>query len=186
MMAATLMGKTYEWCVENKSEPSVQKSRKLAKVANFGLPGGLGSTSLVQYAKAGYKVILTPKESITLCEGWRKTWPEVVDYMSYVRNLPEVASDVYGTARLARQVYSGRIRGNCTYTAAANTHFQGLGSDATKHAGFLLSKACYTEPSSPLFGSRIVSYIQDEFLLEVPEGGPSEAAEELAGLMIIG
>jgi len=113
-------------------------------------------------------------------------WPEVVDYMSYIRDLPEVASDAYGTARLARQVYSGRIRGNCTYTAAANTHFQGLGSDATKHAGFLLSKACYTEPSSPLFGSRIVAYIHDEFLLEVPEGGASEAAEELARLMIIG
>ena len=61
------------------------------------------------------------------------------------------------------------------------------GADATGHAGFLLATGCYVDESSPLFGCRIVNYIHDEFMLEVPDDHRAEpAAKELARVMTIG
>lgn len=84
------------------------------------------------------------------------------------------------------QLRSGRIRGGATYTAACNSFFQGLGADATGHAGWVIAKACYVDRGSPLFGCRIVNYVHDEFIVEAPIDRGHEAAEELSRLMIEG
>ena len=78
------------------------------------------------------------------------------------------------------------MRGKCRYTQACNSLFQGLGADATKAAGFLVSYACYVDQDSPLFGCRLVNFVHDEFIVEVPEERGHECAMELARLMVEG
>ena len=53
---------------------------------------------------------------------------------------------------------TGRIRGGVTFTAARNTPFQGLAADGAKLAMWELTKAGY----------RVVAFVHDEFVIEVP------------------
>jgi DNA polymerase I-like protein with 3'-5' exonuclease and polymerase domains len=50
----------------------------------------------------------------------------------------------------------------------------------------MISRACYVEPASPLYGSRVVNFVHDEFVLECPEERAAEAAEELGRLAALG
>lgn len=53
---------------------------------------------------------------------------------------------------------SGRIRSNCSYTEARNTPFQGLTADGAKIALYSLIRQNY----------KVVNFIHDEFIIEVP------------------
>jgi hypothetical protein len=182
-LAATILGISYDEAKARKAagDPEIKNARDLAKVANFGFPGGLGAKTFVVYAKQGFGVTITEEDAKALKELWFRTWPEAREYMAYVGRLADGP-----TGATITQIRSDRVRGGATYTAACNSFFQGLGADATKHAGWLIAKACYVDRSSPLFGCRIVCYVHDEFIVEAPEVGAPEAAEELARLMVIG
>jgi hypothetical protein len=54
---------------------------------------------------------------------------------------------------------TGRIRGRVRFTQARNTPFQGLAADGAKLALFALVRAGY----------RVVAFIHDEFVIELPE-----------------
>jgi hypothetical protein len=56
---------------------------------------------------------------------------------------------------------TGRIRAGCIFTEARNTPFQGLASDGAKIALFELVRAGY----------RVVAFVHDEFVIELPAGG---------------
>lgn len=159
-------------------------ARQTAKVANFGFPGGLGAGKLVLFARKTYGVELTEARAKELKAQWFEQWPEMREYFAHVNAMQ--GRD--GTLTL-EQLRSGRIR-TCkvpgAYTAACNSFFQGLGADATAGAYWLISKACYVDTSSPLYGSRIVNYVHDEFIVEAREATAAEAAEELSRLMILG
>jgi DNA polymerase I len=180
-MGARLLGMAYEDAEANKKRDDVKHARQLAKVANFGFPGGLGAPKLVAFAaKSG--VTITEPFAKDLKKTWLEQWPEMRDFFGHVAGLtnnPEQLGTVV-------QLRSNRIRGGAHYTAACNTYFQGLGADATKHAGWLITKACYTDRTSPLYGSRLVAFVHDEFLLETLEATAHEAAHELSRLMIVG
>lgn len=181
-IAATILGLEYETALEMKAakEKVIDDARQTGKVANFGFPGGLGYERLVYFARSTYNVILTVDEARALKQDWLRAYPEWGDYFQYVGRLVE------GPSNRIEHCYSGRFRGDVSYTEACNSFFQGLAADAAKAAGFLISKACYTEPHSPLYGCRIVNFIHDEFILEAPEETAAEAAEELARLMVEG
>ena len=92
-----------------------------------------------------------------------------------------------------KHLFSERWRGACTYCAASNTFFQGLGSDAAKRALYLVQRACYTHdgregrPYSVLFGSRSVNFVHDEIILETEDTpGAHDVAIELARVMVEG
>ena len=181
-LGAQILGISYQEAKENKKRADVDAARQTAKVANFGFPGGLGIEKLRLFAKKTYKVDLSEDRARQLKAQWLERWPEMVDYFRHVN---EITDQNYGAT--IKHLFSGRIRGGASYTAACNSYFQGLGSDATKHAGFLISAACYTQPRSPLFGSRIVNYVHDEFIVETRDLPTAhEAAHELARLMIAG
>lgn len=180
-MAAELLGRDYDWCLANKGKPEVKQHRQLSKALNFGLPGGLGADSFVAYASANYGVEITPSRAKELKPIWLRKWPEA---NLYFRRIKEQAP--FGSTFQARQVRSGRLRGGCTFTSGCNTYFQGLAADGAKNAGWLISKACYTDPKSPLYGSRLVVMAHDEFILESPEDKAPEAAIELSRLMVEG
>jgi hypothetical protein len=175
-------GKGYEdrdnWC-----RKQMKRSRDCAKVANFGLPGGLGAESLVFYARDSYKVIITKEEARDLIKAWRISWPEMNPYFSYINQKVGHQKEL---AKLV-QFWSGRVRGNMGYTDGCNTLFQGLAADGAKLAMFRIAYEMYCVPSSPLYGSRLVAFIHDEFLAELLnhiKGQASKAAWRLATIAV--
>lgn len=154
----------------------VDDARQTGKVANFGFPGGLGYSALVEFALAQYDVRLSPEQAKSLKRIWLLTWSEMKDYFRFIDWTVKSGQPI-------QQLFSGRFRGDLSYTARCNTMFQGLAADMAKDAGFRIAFACYADPSSPLFGCRIVNFVHDEFILEVPEERAHEAAIELSRLM---
>ncbi|MFW6118696.1 MAG: DNA polymerase [Planctomycetota bacterium] len=84
------------------------------------------------------------------------------------------------TPRLIRRhvvTRTGRRRANVTYTAARNTPFQGLAADGAKLALYDLVRAGY----------RIVAFIHDEVVIEVPEHKATpEEAERIDRMLVRG
>ena len=72
---------------------------------------------------------------------------------------------------------TGRLRAEASFCASRNTIFQGLAADGAKLAMWRLWRA----------GVRIVNFIHDEFLIEVPaDGDLSAAVEQVESLMVEG
>jgi DNA polymerase I-like protein with 3'-5' exonuclease and polymerase domains len=182
VVASKILGITYDEAKVRHAagDDEVYRARQTGKVASFGFPGGLGFERLSVWAKKSYDTDVTPDEAKVLKENWFSAWPEFRTFFSRISDLCETPNP-----QLV-QLFSNRFRGDVTYTEAANSEFQGLASDCAKIAGFLVSKACYVETTSPLFGSRIVNFVHDEFIVEAPEAKAPEAAEELARLMVLG
>jgi hypothetical protein len=149
---------------KDKADKEFDNARQTGKVANFGMPGGLGAASLVSFAKATYDVDLTEEQARWLKGVWFETLPEMRDYFKCIDSM--MGTDGYGTIM---QHKSMRIRGGVPYTAACNTFFQGLGADAMGDAGWRLSRAQYNEPGSVMFGSRTVNDVHDEFIVETKD-----------------
>ena len=149
--------------------------RQRAKAAELGFPGGLGAAKFQIYAK-GYGLELTLKECYALKDAWFARYPEMRGYFDYVDYLVNAGGEF-------RQFVSNRVRGGTGFSDGANTFFQGLAADGMKMALCAVSMACYAEPASPLFGSRVVAMIHDELCLEVPIESAHEAAMETVRLM---
>lgn len=155
----------------------IKQARQHAKIANFGLPGGMGVRGLIRYAK-GYGVTLDYDMAAMLHRRWFEQWPEMEEYFRRIRNI--VGPGDEGDVVIPQ---SGFKRGAVGYTNAANTYFQALAAHASKAALFEASRHCYTDTGSLLYGSRPVNFIHDELLLETPEFVAHEAAAELEALM---
>jgi DNA polymerase I-like protein with 3'-5' exonuclease and polymerase domains len=165
------------YCLTTRNDTIVVRDKGkpvITRQCNFGFPGGLGPNKLVLFAHAGYGVTLTETRAQDLRITWLNTYPEMSEFFKAVDKRDEPIT----------QLFSGRFRGGCYFTSACNTLFQGLGADITKCAGFAISKACYTDKSSPLYGSHIVNFEHDAFILEVPALMGHEAAMEMQRIMV--
>lgn len=130
-----------------------------------------------------------------LKESWFETWPEMNSVDGYFALVNSWTRDEVITVQndegewedirvgSVEQLISGRVRGRCNFTNGANTVFQGLAADVAKRALRLVARECYTDPKSPLWGSRIVVFIHDELFMELPEGRAQAAAFRAAELM---
>lgn len=176
--AAELMGITYAEAMERKrnKDEELKERRQQSKAANFGFPGGLGAKNFLSYAK-GYGVNIDLDGAKHLRDRWFTQWPEMNAYFDHVKRVADGGTLV--------QLRSNRRRGGVGFCDGANSYFQGLASDASKTAVFLVSKACYAEPDSPLYGSRPVMLVHDELVLEVPEQNVDAAAKELTAKMVL-
>lgn len=190
----------------------IDDARQAGKVANFGFAGGLGAEKLVLFARKTYKVYLSvdvdapgKPSAKGLKKIWLRTFPEFVEYFARVSKMCEGP----GGATFAH-FFSNRLRGGAGYTQTCNSLFQGLGADAAGNCLFLISEACYTATRcracelarlfpvydycpwckgtgvSPLYGTRLVNYIHDDFMIECPESIGHEVAHELVRIMIEG
>lgn len=158
---------------------AVYFERQAAKAGNFGFPGGLSAPAYKEYAWSNYGVAIDLELAFDLRKFWFETWNEAPDYFDWVGN--QDSKDP------VMQLFSRRYRGRCRFTEACNTLFQGLAADLAKSAGFMIARACYAEPESPLYGSRIVNFVHDEFVVETPDGECAhDAAIELGRLMEVG
>ena len=159
-------------------DPHIKELRQQAKAANFGYPGGLGAKTFCAYAK-GYGLTLTLDDSRQLKARWFEQWPEMAEYFDHIENT--VGRGGEGVQTIPR---SGFCRGGCGYSDCANGYFQTLAAHASKEALFQVSKRCYTDRGSALYGARPVLFIHDEIILEVLEEVGHEAAEELEHVMV--
>ncbi len=177
--ACSTLGIPYTEGLERKAagDPEIKDLRQRAKAANFGYPGGLGARTFVGYAR-GYGLTLTLEQSEELKERWFDEQPEMRDYFRVINHMAG------GGGGTITQLRSGRIRGGIGFTQAANSFFQGLAADATKTAAFMVSRACYADKASALFGCRLVLMLHDELIAEAPISYAHEAAQELARLMV--
>jgi hypothetical protein len=174
LVAASIAHCSYEEAAAAYKADDGWKPRKLAKVANFGFPGGLGIATFITYAaQKQYQIKLEEPEVRELKAAWRRALPEMDAYFAHVSALCEAGG---GEARAVVQVRSDRIRGAARYTAACNTYFQGLGTDAAQSAGYELARACYVIKGSPLYGSRPVNFVHDEFITETVDDSPEGVA----------
>jgi DNA polymerase I len=185
VMAANLVGLTYEETLRrfNADDENIIEMRQLAKVPNFGFPGGMGPEKLILFAKSTYDMDLTLEETTRLRDVWRQTFPEMNNYFNWFSNKSNASAT--GEFTLI-QPMSGRVRGRVHYTSGANSNFQGLAGDGAKRGLFLISRECYVEPKSPLYGTRMVAFVHDQVLAETPAAGAPEAAERLSALMVAG
>lgn len=116
-------------------------------------------------------------------ESWFETYPEMRDYFDRVKY--EIDSGG-GRALINVMVPAGEPElwcGDKSFGDAANLRFQGLAARLAKDALWCVSKACYTDRSSALYGTRPVIYIHDEIFSEVPEANANDAGIEQARLM---
>ena len=183
--AADILGISYEDAVARKKagDEAVDNARQTAKVANFGFPGGLGAEKLCLFARKTYGVFLTEERAKELKDAWLTRWPEMRLFFQRVNDLIDEDTGL----GVVEQLFSQRLRGGCFYNAAANTHFQGLGADAAKRALDFVSRACYSEPKSVLYGSRPVNFVHDEVILETDDVPTAhDVAMELGRLMVLG
>lgn len=176
--AADILEISYDEFIKRKKagDSEAKLARDFAKVFNFGGPGGLGAASMVDYARGGYNIRITEKKAYEFLQRWKAKFPEMVLFFKYISKLVGI-----DTATIT-QPWSLRVRGNVGYCDGCNTLFQGLAADAAKEALTQVSRLCYTGDTA-LFGSRILVFIHDELLLEVPEEVLTEASDLAAKTM---
>lgn len=180
VVAAQLLQMNYETALQLYAEGDerVKEYRQLAKPINFGYPGGMSPPTFVAYASGqGFKI--SEQLASVARNAWFASWTEMRGYFEQVKTL----LGHLGEGPLFQQ-RSGRVRYTDSYTAACNTFFQGLAADGAKEAVFRVAKECYSDRSSPLYGTRPIAFIHDEILCESPEHLASAAADRLAQVMI--
>lgn len=179
--AGQMRGVDYATALQlKKTDPSFADDRQCAKPCNFGFAGGMGSATMVSYARAGYNVIFTLERAMQLRDSWFDTWHEARPYLDYI------AYKVLGKKDRGsiEQIRSGRLRGDVTFCAAANGYFQGLAADGALRAVVEVQRRCYADKSSALYGSKMLAFIHDEILVDTPADRGHDAAMELRDLMI--
>ncbi len=180
VIGAQMAGIPYDEGMRLKAlgDPKFDQYRSCGKVGNFGLAGGSGAETLVAYAKKTWGVYITLEQAIEIKRTWLAQWVEMAEYQAYVRRR-------FSTGKLFAVVVPGseRLRAGVHYCPALNNAFQGLGADVGKRAGWYVSRECYADRTSPLYGSRIVNFPHDELIVEVPEEHAQEGAARVEYLM---
>lgn len=160
--------------------------RQLAKVPNFGLPGGLGAGSFVDYAK-NYGITLTFEKAKELIRKWKRHYYEAPKYFDWIHRITDVPKPT-----IVHPI-TGFVRGDVNYTAACNHMFQHLTAMCSKDGLYRIVRECYTGESedgsmkkSPLKGCRPASFVHDEVVTDMKKDRAHEAAHRQAELMIEG
>lgn len=187
--AAQLEGVSYERAEElyEAGDEDIEQARDVAKVANFGFPGGLQPEGFVGYAY-GFGVEVSESEARRLYDEWMRRWPEMDLFFQEIKNAggPDPDSFPIKQDGPGGDERPWRTRRCNSWTSAANSKFQGMAGDGAKESLWRLMKACYVDESSPLYGFRLNAFVHDEFLIEGPKDRAVEAALELRRIMIDG
>jgi DNA polymerase-1 len=189
-VAAALLGTTYEDVRARikAKDPLAKNGRQTGKVANFGIPGGLGSDRFRVFARAQYGLFkdttdaAAEAEATRLIQIWKERWPEAQAYLDFIGDLfPRRGAYVSGTL-----VRSKRKRGRMTYCQRANFDFQGPAADSAKAGLVKFMYAAYDDETSPAYGCRLLAYLHDEILVEVPLDGLHEKSFAIRDLFVEG
>lgn len=133
------------------------QARHAAKAVNLGVPVGMGPRELQRHLRRRYGVRVTAGEARRRREELLTAYHEVSQYL---------ADDYDGAGAVTP---TGRLRGRVRPTAARNTPFQGLSADGAGLALYRLVRE----------GFRVVGFVHDEVLVELPEEDGSVAEEQV-------
>jgi DNA polymerase-1 len=186
-LAANELRITYEEAMRRKKagDRVIKNLRQNKKAVSFGFPGGLGPDKFMLMARKNYGAIFTRPEAKRNKQQWLQRWPEMRLYFDLIDRVTGGGRGKNGTVeqlRPGRQPH--RVRGKVGYTDGCNTLFQGLIADAASHALWNVSRECYVDETSPLFGSRPVIFLYDEIIAEVPIDRAHAAAHRLRDVMV--
>jgi len=177
--AAGLAGVSYEDALTRykAGDKTIKELRQVAKAANFGYPGGLSAARFVDYA-ASMGVEISEAKSKEIRSAWLDSFPEMRRYFDWIASQTRTGSFEHIHPR------TGFIRGGVSYCDGCNQGFQHLTAIGAKDALFSVARECYSDPSSPLFGSRPVVFVHDEIIIEAPETRLTAAAARLESIMV--
>lgn len=196
-LAATLLEISYDDAKarQDSGDAEIDDMRQLSKLGNFGFPGGMGVPKLIRsiqkqlgqmnpelLRRLTEKGLLTPDRMKWLKGKWFETWTEMPLYFARVNALCDTPD---GRATV-ETLFTKRIRGGASYCAACNNGFQALGVDCAKEVLWRLARAQYVEEGSPLYNTRTVAFVHDEFVGEADEERGHEAAQALGDVMVAG
>lgn len=178
-VASELLGIDYQSATARKKakEKTFDLARQVSKIVNFGKPGAMSAAVLQSQALAKYDMRLTLEQCEDASKAWFRKWPEAQLYFRHI------SAQVGRFTGVLEQHRSARFR-LCGYTDGCNTLFQGLGADCAKDALYRVVRACYAEPTSPLFGCRVVLFGHDQLITEAPEHRADAAGDEQSRLML--
>ncbi len=101
---------------------------------------------------------------------WFQAWPEMAEYFKWIKNATEAQDGELPC--LGPWIKQGgethRVRGGLGFCDGANTLFQGLAADGAKNALRQVTRECYLDEESPLYGTRPIMFVHDEIFSEMP------------------
>lgn len=150
-------------------DPAFAKIRKVCKILNLGLLGGMGETVFCAQSKAKYGVEIPDGDFWPLKNQWKVAWPEVDLHFQSANE----RCNATGTAEIWLP-RSQRLMGGLNFKEACSARLQPLASDMLKDACWEISKQQELDSGSWLYGSAIALTIHDEILIE---GAASDADE---------
>jgi len=159
-----------------EGDKELKEMRQLMKCCNFGFPGGMASRTFIEFAK-GYGVKVTETEAEELKTFFFSQFPEIRYYLDRVGTRVKRYD---GQGYLYR---AGRLSGDRRFCQLANFYFQGLAAEGGLSAFTEVSRRAYTDPTSPLYGTRPVLFVHDEIIVEAPLDKAHDAALELKRIM---
>lgn len=172
-LGARIIGASYEDVVRAKKEGGpdrLVRARQTGKVGWFSFWGMAGAKRVRAAARVQYGVHMTLHEAVELKALVFREVPELAAYHAYVSAGLVREDDLIRSLRAVPGggCAPGDYRGGCTGPAAANGYFQELGAQGSNAALRALSRECYAEPGSVLYGSRPVLWFHDEAVWESP------------------
>ena len=189
--AANMLMMDYEEAMRlvEEEDPFLLSARQGNKISNYGMAGGMGPDAFISYAR-GFGIEISIEDAEKLHRGFREMWPEMNQYFAHCSQLVDQIDPDLGV-NLIEFLGSGLVRGNVKYTAVCNSYFQHLAAMGAKQACYAVSRECYVNPQSPLYGCRPWLFAHDEIGLEVPFDGTnagrvraSRAMAELERIMV--
>jgi DNA polymerase-1 len=167
LAACQLRGWDYSEAMRHKEEKLYKDQRQFCKIANFGFNGFMAPATLVSFARQqGTHVTVAQATDLKL--NWARTLPEVPYYHQWVKQY--CRNHETGLWDFEIPGSPGILRAGATLTSAANGHFQGLGAQCAKQAGWELTRESWTQRNSPLFGVKIPLFTHDEWFFEIKIG----------------
>jgi DNA polymerase I-like protein with 3'-5' exonuclease and polymerase domains len=153
-----------------------KEQRQTAKAVSFGLLYGQSPNGLVRYAAASYGVHLEPEQALEIRKAFFRTYGHLrqwhgLSHQKAEKGVTEVRTRL-GRRRLIPETASDWER----FTALVNTPVQGGCADGMKRAIVLVAERL---PE----GSRILSTVHDELIVEAPEADAEAVRELVAATM---
>jgi len=175
--------------------------RKLAKPVGLGFPGGLGTATMVIFAKGTYKTTMTEEVARRCRKIWLETYPEMEMYLLWIKNhcKDENHKGVYGEVdghKRLQQFFSyetpfGMHRARCKFTECANgAGLQAFAAEGALGALWEVQKAMWQANMvesicSYLEGCYAINFIHDEILWECPDDDMVDARIEIVDRIMV-
>lgn len=168
----------------DRKNPDHERCRDLAKVADFGFPGGLGIPAFCDYAWTKSRIEVDHATAKALKGTWSRTLPEMPQYFRWIDSLKTGAMTAGGAPLYHVTIPGTTLSRTCKRNDACNFTFQGLGALIAKLSLWYLFRAGL-EPSSPMFGAYQVLFVHDSNLTVCRREHAEAVAREQERLMTL-